>query len=307
MEVIRGIDGDFSPRKCVITVGTFDGLHLGHRKILDRLKTVATEKGLCTTVVTFDPHPKVVVNPDVGRKLGLLTSLDEKIALLEASGIDRLVVIPFDSRFSQTRYETFVTTVLLEKLGAQVVIVGHDHGFGKNREGNYEKLEELSRNHHFSVEQIGHFDYEGQIVSSTLIRRLLEAGEVKKAGAYLGHTYTLTGMVVKGNNIGKKYNFPTANLEITDPHKLIPATGVYAVDVVFEGHIFKGMMNIGYKPTFGSEKQTIETHIIDFDGDLYHKVLTVRLKQRLRDEKKFASVEDLLAQLEIDKKYSLMI
>lgn len=307
MEIVRGIGPDIVRRPCAITVGTFDGLHKGHRRIIERLKTEAAERRLCTTLVTFDPHPKVVVRPDLAKQLGLLTTLDEKIELLRETGIDRIVVIPFDKDFSQTPYARFVREVLIDHLGAKAVIVGYDHGFGKNREGDFSKLQALSRAYGFHAEQIGPFDFEGEIISSTMIRNLILAGNVRDVKNYLGRPYILHGRVVKGNNIGQKYNYPTANLNVNDPYKLMPANGVYAVDVVFENRKYKGMLNMGFKPTFGMNQHTIETHIFDFEGNLYNKYLTVYLKERLRDEKKFESVEALIKQLEIDKKKSLLI
>ena len=307
MEIVRGIDQESAGHPCAVTVGTFDGLHRGHMKILSRLKQVASGRNLCTTLVTFDPHPKVVVHPETGRNLGLLTTLDEKIDLLEKAGIDRLVVITFDQSFSQTPYESFVKEILVEKLSARIIIVGYDHGFGKNREGNFERLQELSRKYGFEIEQIVPFDVDDEIVGSTLIRNLLSQGDVTLAGEYLGRCYSITGKVVRGNNIGKQYNFPTANLAINDPHKMVPANGVYAVDAVLKGEIYKGMLNIGVKPTFGGNQQTIEVHIFNFDDNLYGEHLAVQFKKRLRDEKKFDSVEALRKQLEVDKKNSLLI
>lgn len=307
MEVVRGVEKEVAAHPCAVTVGTFDGLHIGHQKIINRLKTVAAERHLCTTLVTFDPHPKVVVKPNIGKELGLLTTLDEKMMLLEESGLDRLVIITFDDRFSQTAYEEFVKNILIDKLGARAIIVGYDHGFGKNREGNFEKLQELSRKYGFYVEQIGPIDVEDEIIGSTLIRKFLKNGNVKQAQTYLGRPYSMVGKVIKGNNIGKRYNYPTANLEVIDPHKLVPANGVYAVDVIFENKTYKSMLNIGVKPTFGGDNHSIEVHIFNFDKNLYDKYLTVKFKERLRDEQKFDTVEDLFKQLEIDKKKSLLI
>jgi len=307
MEIIRGFGQVKTGIECAVTVGTFDGLHLGHHKIIDRLKSIAAEKKLCTTLVTFDPHPKVVVRPDLAGKIGLLTTLNEKTGLIRDSGIDRLVVIPFDKEFSQITYEHFVKNILIDQLGAQVIIVGHDHGFGKNREGNFSNLQELSQKYGFYVEQIGPYDLEGDVISSTAIRNGLKQGDVARSARYLDRPYTLCGKVVEGDNRGKSYNFPTANIDVSDPHKIIPANGVYAVDVEFDGKLFKGMLNIGFRPTFNLDHRSIEAHIFEYNGNLYDKDLTVFFKKRLRDEKKFESVEALITQLKIDKKNSLMI
>ncbi len=307
MEIIDGIENIYSKFPCAITVGTFDGIHLGHKKIIARLLAIANEKKLCSTMVTFHPHPKLVVKSEFKDALKLITDKDEKIEIIRESGIDRLVIIKFDHEFSQTNYRQFVKSILLEKLMAKVVVVGYDHAFGKNREGNFENLLLLSDEFKFDVEKVGPFELNDQVISSTTIRNALIKGEVEKAADYLGRLYSISGKVVPGDGRGKKLNFHTANIDVENPNKLIPAKGVYAVDVKHNDQMYKGMMNIGFRPTFGLNQLNIETHIFDFKKDIYGDKLTVYFKKRLRDEIKFNSVEELIAQLEIDRQNSLNI
>ncbi len=306
MEIIRGIENLRQKKACAVTVGSFDGLHKGHLKIIDRLKRIAADSNLCSTVVTFDPHPKLVV----GRKenVRLLTTIDEKISILENTDVNQLIIIHFDRTFSQMSYDKFIKQVLVDKIGAKAIVIGYDHAFGRDREGNYESMEVLSQKHNFLLEEVLPFKMEGKVISSTLLRRMIGAGEVDQAAKYLDRYYTLSGVVKKGHARGKKLRFPTANLQPINPYKVIPANGVYAVDVSFENRNYKGMLNIGIIPTFSDKKNfSIEVHIINFDADIYNKELTVFFKKRLRNEIKFDSVEDLVAQLEIDKQHSMKL
>lgn len=306
MEIIRGIENLRHSEACAATVGSFDGLHKGHIKIIDRLKNIADDNNLCSALVTFDPHPKLVVGKQ--GNVRLLTTIDEKISILEDTGINKLIIIHFDHAFSQMRYDTFIKQVLVDKIGARAIVIGYDHAFGRDREGNYESMEVLSQKHNFLLEEVSPFRMGGQVVSSTLLRRIISSGDVDQAAKYLNRYYELTGVVKKGHARGKNLNFPTANLQTLNPHKLIPANGVYAVDVGFENTTYKGMLNIGMTPTFSNEKNfSIEVHIIDFDADIYNKELTVFFKKRLRDEIKFDSVEDLVTQLELDKQESMKL
>ncbi|MGD9898420.1 MAG: bifunctional riboflavin kinase/FAD synthetase [Calditrichaceae bacterium] len=307
MEIIDGIENINTKFPCAITVGTFDGIHLGHKKIISRLLEIANEKNLCSTMVTFHPHPKLVVKSKFKEAIKLITDKDEKIEIIRESGIDRLVIIKFDHDFSQTNYRQFIKSILLDKLMAKVVVVGYDHAFGKNREGNFDNLVLLSDEFKFEVEKVGPFEIKDQVVSSTTIRNALTEGEVEKAAEYLGRLYSVSGKVVPGDGRGKKLNFHTANIDVENPNKLIPGKGVYAVDVKHNDQMYKGMMNIGFRPTFGSDQLNIETHIFDFKKEIYGEKLTVFFKKRLRDEIKFNSVEELITQLEIDKQNSLNI
>lgn len=308
MKVIRGLEQVDQSSRCVVTVGTFDGVHPGHLRIIERLRSVAKEKGFCSTLVSFYPHPKLVIRKDAAKKVKLLTTIDEKIEILESTGLSRLVVIPFDENFARTSYESFVKNILVEKLGAQVIIVGYDHAFGKNREGNFERLQELGNKYEFDVERIEPLRLNETTISSTLIRNTVLTGDVARAAELLDRPYSMSGTVVHGSDRGKDLNFPTANIEIADENKLIPSDGVYAVDVIYRGEKYKGMLNIGVRPTFQQDKiHSIEANIFDFKRDIYGEKITIKFKQRLRDEIKFDSKDALIKQLELDKEKSLKI
>ncbi len=314
MEIIRGITNLKDKTACAVTVGTFDGVHLGHLKIIERLNELAAKENLCSTLVTFCPHPKIIVNPMCKDSLKLLTTIEEKIKVLQKTGLDRLVIIDFDLPFSRLSYKQFVQSVLVDKLGAEIIVVGYDHAFGKDREGDYITLSRLSREYDFLLEKVNPYKVEDKVINSTLIRETLQQGKVELANKYLGRSYFLTGTVVKGSGRGRDLKFPTANIAVENPYKFIPANGVFAVDVEYDNLIYKGMLNIGYKPTFSAapaggrqadEKRSIETHIFNFNKNIYQKELTVYFKKRLRSEKKFDTIEALTAQLEIDKQESL--
>lgn len=306
MEIIHGLENYKADHRCVVTLGTFDGVHLGHIEIIRQLMSVARDKGLKATLVTFHPHPRLIVRSDQKEKVKLLTSLDEKLEVLQNTELDRIVVLKFDRQFAQTPYEEFVRRYLLERLSAEALVIGYDHAFGRNREGNFANLENLSRKYGFYLQKVDPFEIKGQIVSSTFIRQFLQDGDVELAGALLGRKYSIRGQVVRGRSRGKRLSFPTANIELPDTNKMLPADGVYAVDVTCGTMQFKGMLNIGRRPTFSDEgKRTIEVHIIKFNQDIYGKTLKIEFRKRLRDEKKFDTDAELIAQLEIDKQQSL--
>ncbi len=308
MEIIFGLDHLIRKLPCALTLGTFDGLHLGHRKIIDHLRKKADDEKLCATLVTFDPHPKLVVASKTGKPIHLLTTLDEKLDLLQKTSLDRVVVIKFDREFSRIGYEQFVKQILIDKFMARALVVGYDHAFGRNREGNFRNLQQLSEKYGFSLNKVDPYQYDGNVVSSTVIRRLLLEGNVAQAAKYLGRNYSFKGIVVPGDARGKILQFPTANLQIENHHKLIPQIGVYTVDVRVGQQMFKGMMNIGVKPTFEVHGPlSIEVHIINFHQNIYNRSITVYLKKRLRDEKKFDSKQALIAQLELDREQSLKL
>ncbi len=307
MEVLRGLNQLSRKGACAITIGTFDGVHKGHEKILNRLKDVAKKNNWCTMLVTFYPHPRLIVQGGA-HPVKLLTSQDEKLELLEKAGLDRVLIIPFDESFSQMDYREFVQEILIRQLDMKALIVGYDHAFGKNRAGNFENLSELSKTLGFYVEKVEPVDYQGERVGSRFIRDLIREGKVDRAANYLGRLYHLSGTVVKGVARGRTLHFPTANLKLDYENKLLPENGVYAVDVKYDGTLFKGMLNIGFKPTFETGHAfTIEVHILDFDKDIYGEPLTIFFKKRLRSEKRFSSKEALMAQLEIDKQQSLTL
>jgi len=294
----------------VLTTGTFDGVHAGHKTILDRLKSIAEENDGETVLLTFSPHPRIVLFPDQN-DLRLLTTREEKIALLEEYGIDHLIIHPFTKQFSRLSSVEYIRDLLVNKLQIKKLVIGYDHHFGRNREGTLEHLLECGPIYGFDVEEIPAADIDHVNVSSTKIRHALLKGDIATAQAYLGHDYLLTGEVVAGDGRGKKIGFPTANLQIDDSLKLIPADGVYAINAVLKGESYQGMMNIGVRPTISespdSEDKKIEIHLFDFDQDIYGQLLTVKFVERIRDERKFSSVEALAEQLAKDKESALAI
>ncbi|MEZ5083765.1 MAG: bifunctional riboflavin kinase/FAD synthetase [Bacteroidales bacterium] len=290
----------------VVTVGTFDGLHVGHQKIIRRMKEIARENNGETILVTFDPHPRQVLNSNL-TELRFINTQSRKLNLLENSGIDHMIVIPFTKEFSQTSSEDFIRDFLVDKIGVKKLIVGYDHHFGKNREGNYAQLNMLGQKFGFEVEEIEAQFVEGVAVSSTKIRNALREGDVKKANKMLGYEYSISGTVIKGNKIGRTIGFPTANLDVEDKDKLIAAGGVYACKVELSGKFYKGMGNIGTRPTVGINGLVTEVHIFDFNEDIYGQNLTLFFTDRIRDEKKFNTLDDLKLQLEKDKQYVLSI
>lgn len=289
----------------VITVGSFDGLHCGHRVIIDELQHAARQRGASTTVVTFEPHPQLVVQRNPQTPIQILSTLAEKLELLQECGLDRIVAIPFTQEFSQTPSEKFVREILHATLGMQAIIIGHDHSFGKNREGDVATLTSLGHELNFEVTDLPPFACDGTVVSSTSIRQALFAGEIEKANAWLGSTYRFTGKVVRGEGRGRTIGVPTANLEPAHPHKLIPADGVYAVRVKWQQKFFGGMMNLGTRPTFSGASRSLEVHLFDFAREIYDEALEVHFLARLRAEKKFGAIEELQAQLQIDRMESL--
>ncbi|HES60234.1 MAG: bifunctional riboflavin kinase/FAD synthetase [Calditrichaceae bacterium] len=308
MEIISGLEYLKSDRRCAVTIGTFDGLHLGHKKIIEKLNNIASEKNLCSTLLTFDPHPKIVLKQSDDFHIAILTTLDEKKKILTEMGINRLVVIEFNRAFASQSYEQFVKHVLIEKIGAQAIVVGYDHAFGKDRKGNFDNLKLLCDRYSFDLHKVDPIEINGEIISSSLIRRAISEGDVVAAGKYLGRYYSYSGKVIPGDSRGKGLHFPTANIYNSNQNKQIPASGVYAVDVVYKDSTYKGMLNIGNRPTFGLRGDyTIEVHIHNFDNEIYNENLTVFFKKRLRNEIKFDSVDALVAQLEIDKQNSLKL
>ncbi|MGQ8336015.1 bifunctional riboflavin kinase/FAD synthetase [Sunxiuqinia sp. A32] len=301
MKVYRDIN-EFKVKRPVLTIGSFDGVHLGHFKIIDSLKKIASKNHGETVIFTFYPHPRQVLFPDEGN-LRLLTTLNEKIELFEKAGLEHLIIYPFTKEFSQLSYIEFVKKILIEKLKVNSLVVGHDHKFGKNREGGFEVLNDLSSTFQFNLEQIDVLLSDDVEISSTQIRNALQDGDIEKANTYLGYPFTLHGSVVEGQQLGRKIQFPTANIETSDPNKIIPGHGVYAVYVKLNEQIFKGMLNIGTRPTVNrnADHRSIEVHIIDFDGDIYNQQLEIKFIQKTREEQKFGSVDELRTQLEKDK------
>ncbi|NOY95171.1 MAG: bifunctional riboflavin kinase/FAD synthetase [Chlorobi bacterium] len=307
MEIYYQID-DFKAKNPVVTIGTFDGVHLGHRKILERLKEIAREIDGETVLFTFYPHPRLSLNPQE-KKIRLLTTLEEKIVQLEKAGIEHLIIYPFTKAFSELSYKEFVETILVGKIKTSCLVVGHDHKFGKNREGGFEDLKAHAEKYHFRIERIDALMLGNINISSTKIRKALQSGNIEEANKYLGYKFTLHGKVVKGKQVGSRIGFPTANIEVSDIHKIIPGYGVYAVRVDVQGKVYNGMLNIGTRPTFNknADNRSIEVNIFDFDKDIYHQNVTLCFVRRIREEKKFNNPEALIGQLEKDKKAALTI
>lgn len=307
MEIHNGLE-HFNADKPVITIGTFDGVHLGHRQVISRLKDIADSVNGESVIFTFYPHPRLIVSPEENT-LRLLTTRDEKIDLFREIGIDHLVIFPFTTEFSKLSYEDFVRTILVGKMHISHLVVGYDHKLGRNREGNYTVLKELSKELNFTIEQLDVLLMEDVNISSTKIRQSLETGNVARANRYLGYDYTLTGKVIAGNQLGRKLGFPTANIETLDEHKLIPHDGVYAVRVKIDNSDYEGMLNIGTRPTIShnADHRSIEVHIFDFNQDIYMHELTLYFVGKIRDEHKFESLDALQDQLKKDKESALEI
>lgn len=290
----------------IVTTGTFDGVHLGHQKLISRLKDVAREENGETVLLTFSPHPRMVLFPD-DNELKLLNSLPEKIELLENYGVDHLIVYPFTKEFSRLTSTEFVRNILVNSIQTKRLVIGYNHHFGRNREGSFEHLKEYGPLYGFDVEEIPAKDVDHIEVSSTKIRNALLIGDVKTATNYLGHEYTLTGTVVKGKQLGRTIGYPTANLLINDQYKLIPGDGVYAVKIKHKNSYYGGMLNIGNNPTVEGKGKSIEVNIFDFDKVIYGDEATIYFIDRLRDEVKFKNLDDLKEQLAKDKIESLQL
>jgi riboflavin kinase / FMN adenylyltransferase len=304
MKIYHGIE-DFARLECaVVTSGTFDGVHVGHQKILQRLQEIAAKMGGETVVITFWPHPRLVLNP-LDTHLKLLSTFEEKAERLRTYGVQHLLRIPFTKEFSQLSSGEFIRNILVDAIGTSKLVIGYDHHFGKNREGSFEQLKENGPQYGFEVEEIPRQDVDHIGVSSTKIREALEAGDIQTATHLLGRPYSLAGRVVMGDRIGRTLGYPTANLEIDSANKLIPADGIYAVTVLHDHLIFKGMLYIGNRPTIDGLRRNIEVHLFQFDGDLYGETLTVYLHQKTRGDIRFENLDQLKHQLDRDKEETL--
>jgi len=302
LEIHKGASAFKSDKPTVVTIGTFDGVHAGHQKIIKRLVDSARANNLESVILTFFPHPRMVLQKESGIKL--INTIEERTDILEQSGIDHLVIHPFTMQFSRLTAREFVKEILVEKLRAKKVIIGYDHRFGRNRTANINDLKKFGAEFDFEVEEITRQDIEEVAVSSTKIRTALEEGRVEKANNYLRHPFSLKGEVVKGRGLGKEFNYPTANINIAEDYKLIPKNGVYVVRSVIEGETYFGMMSIGTNPTVGGTSRTIESFFFKLDKDLYGKRLKIDLLIRIRDEKKFNSVEELKLAMKQDEAFS---
>lgn len=301
MNIFQSIAAFETDKKTIATIGTFDGVHLGHQKIIEKLLQHADED--CESLIlTFFPHPRMVLQE--ASEIKLLNTIDERIALLQKTGLHNLIIHPFDKAFSRLTAEEFVKDILVDKLRIKKIVIGHDHRFGRNRTANIDDLIGFGEKYDFEVEQISVQEIDAVSISSTKIRMALESGNIKLANDYLGYDYFLTGIVQQGRQLGRTIGFPTANLRIESTYKLIPKIGVYIVQSVFDGKTVFGMMNIGTKPTVDGKNLSIEVYYLDFEADLYGKTIEVSLIDYIRDEQKFDSVTLLQAQLENDKAYA---
>ena len=302
LKIFHSINDFSSPKKTILTLGTFDGVHIGHKKILEKITQNTENEKYESLVLTFFPHPRMILQEESAIKL--LNTITEKIDLLEKTGIENLVIHPFDESFSRLTAEEFVREILVEQFHIQKIIIGHDHRFGRNRTANIDDLIDFGKKYGFEVEQISAQEINEISVSSTKIRNALEEGDIVLANKYLGYDYFLTGTIIKGKQLGRTIGFPTANLKIEENYKLIPRNGVYIVSSIINNKTVFGMMNIGFNPTVNGENQTIEIHFFDFEADLYHQKITVSLLHRIRSEQKFDSVVLLKEQLEKDRNYA---
>lgn len=287
----------------VIALGTFDGVHLGHQQIIKQLLQEAQTHHLKPIIVTFFPHPSHVLTPD--KPLKLLNSIDERVKLLNDNGVENVYVQEFSKDFSNQSAKDFVINVLIKELNVKTLIVGYDHSFGKNKEGNFELLQSLGKEFDFQVIRVNPFYYQEVLISSTLIRNLIEEGNFDKVNTYLGYPFCLFGKVIQGNQLGRKIGFNTANIMLDYSNKIIPKKGVYVVKTTIDGKQYFGMMNIGFRPTVDGKTQTIEVHLFYLNQDLYFQKLKIKVLHRIRDEYKFESVEALKNQLVKDKEESL--
>jgi riboflavin kinase/FMN adenylyltransferase len=283
----------------VITIGTFDGVHIGHKKIINQLTSISSKNNLISILLSFFPHPKMVLQND--KELKLINTIQEKEGLLNSLNLDYLIIKEFTKEFSRLSALEFVRDILVNKLNAKHIIIGYDHHFGRNRTANIEQLKEFGELYDFKVTEILAQDIDDIAISSTKIRKALINGEITLANKFLGYNFFFSGNVVHGNNIGKTISFPTANIKIDAPYKLVPKNGVYIVKTTIDNQITFGMMNIGYNPTFNGKQKSIEIHFINFNKNIYDKTLTIEMILRIRNEIKFNTVDDLKKQLEQDK------
>lgn len=303
MSKVKNIETYKSVKQAVITIGTFDGVHIGHQKIVNRLIETSHQNNLVSVILTFFPHPRMVLQTDANLKL--LNTIDERSKILDNLGLDYLLIKEFSIEFSRLSAEDFAKQILVDKLQAKKVIIGYDHRFGKNRNASIEDLKAFGEKYNFEVEEISAQDINAVAVSSTKIRTALIDGDIKKANTFLGYNFMLTGKVVKGKRLGRQINFPTANIQIEEDYKLIPKQGSYIVSSIIDDELIYGMMNIGVNPTVNGDKETIEVHFFNFDKDLYNSKIQINLINRIRDEQKFKSVEALKTQLSKDKSTAL--
>lgn len=304
MKIYHSID-DFSKlNNAVVTSGTYDGVHIGHQRILGRLKEIAEKYKGETVVITFWPHPRLVLYPEENT-LQVLNTFEEKAELLREQGIQHLLRIPFTKEFSQISSQEFIDNILVKQIGTKKLVIGYDHRFGKNREGSFEQLKLNGPQYGFDVEEISRQDVDNVGVSSTKIRKALMEGDIETATHFLGRPYSISGRVIKGEKLGRVLGFPTANVDVDSHFKLIPAEGIYTVTVTHAGKKYGGMLYIGYRPTVGGTQRSIEVNIFDFDKDIYGENITIHLMAPIRKDAHFDDLEALKKQLMADKASAL--
>ncbi len=300
MKVYTNINDFIGVKNPIVTTGTFDGVHVGHQKIISRLKDVAKQEDGETVLLTFYPHPRMVLFPD-DNELQLINTQAEKIELLEQYGIDHLIIYPFTKEFSRLSSVEFVRNILVNTIKTKRLVIGYNHHFGRNREGSFEHLKEYGPLYGFDVEEIPAKDIDSIEISSTKIRTALLAGDVTTANTYLGHEFSICGKVIGGKQLGRTIGYPTANIQLQDKYKILPADGVYAVKVKHNGQLYGGMLNIGNNPTIEGKGRSIEVNIFNFNMDICNQDATIYFIERLRDEVKFKDLEALTKQLALDK------
>jgi riboflavin kinase/FMN adenylyltransferase len=305
MKRVNGINNFLIHSPTILTLGTFDGVHKGHQKILKKLNSEANKAKLKSIVLTFFPHPRIVLNPRSNLKL--INTIKERSELLEKSGIDFLITHPFDKTFSELSPEKFVKNILVDKLKIKKILIGYDHKFGKNRTAGIEDLKKFGLKYDFDVIEISAKEQNKVTISSTKIRKSIENGDFNKVKSFLGYHFNIEGLVIKGNAIGRTIGFPTANLDVSEDYKLIPKRGVYLIFSLIENKKVFGMMNIGIKPTLNNDRETIEVNFFDWEKDLYTKLIKVYVLDFIRDEQKFTSLIKLEEQIKLDKKTCLKL
>ena len=305
MKIYKSIDQYNESKSSVVTIGTFDGVHKGHQKVFDKVINASKLSNLSSVVLTFFPHPRIILNKYNDVKM--IDTLDEKIDHLEKIGIDHLIIHPFDKKFSLLSADQFIKEYLVDKLKLKHIIIGYDHRFGKGREASITDLKEYSSEFNFVVDEIDAQEIEKIAISSTKIRKSINEGDLETTRVYLGRFFSLTGKVVKGDGLGKQIDYPTANIKIEENYKIIPKDGVYYIKTIIHNKLYNGMMNIGHRPTIGSKEKSIEVNLFNFNRDIYDKIISINVIKKIRDEKKFSSIEALKAQLAKDQEHCLKL
>ena len=305
MKIYKSIDEYNESKSSVVTIGTFDGIHKGHQKVFNKVINASKQSNLSSVVLTFFPHPRIILNKY--NDIKMIDTLDEKIDHLEKIGIDHLVIHPFDKKFSLLSADQFIKDYLVEKLKLKHIIIGYDHRFGKGREASITDLKEYSSEFNFVVDEIDAQEIEKIAISSTKIRKSINEGDLETTRVYLGRFFSLTGKVVNGDGLGKQIDYPTANIKIEENYKIIPKDGVYYIKTTIDNKLYNGMMNIGHRPTIGSKEKSIEVNLFNFNRDIYDKIISINVIKKIRDEKKFSSIEALKAQLAKDQEHCLKL